>query len=108
MPEIVLTEEQARILATSETTVLVRDPGGASVGALDPREAAIIAKYRRRLKENPQRRRLLYSCEAISAQLDALQVERDRIGRFSAEYATEFVKNLEASDPEKYGPRESP
>ena len=108
MPEIVLTEEQARIVATSETTVLVRDPGGASVGTLDPREAAIIANYRKRLRENPTRRGPKYSSESVSAMLDALEAERARIGRFSVEYMTEFVKKLEASDPEKYGPREFP
>ena len=108
MPEIVLTEEQARILATSQTTVSVRDPGGASVGAFVPREAAIIAKYRKRLRENPSRRGPTYSSESVSAMLDALEAERARIGRFSVAYMTEFVKNLEASDPKKYGPRESP
>lgn len=108
MAEIILTEEQARILATADTTVPVRDSSGATVGLLDPRDAAALAKHRKRLRENPNGPRLLYSAEAVSAQLDALEAERARIGRFSAEYATEFVKKLEASDREKYGPRVFP
>ena len=108
MPEIILTEEQARILATADTTVSVRDPSGAPVGILDPREAAIIAKYRKRLRENPNGRRLLYSSESVSAMMDALEAERARIGQFSVEYMTEFVKRVKASDPGKFGPREYP
>jgi len=100
MTEIILTEEQARILANADTTVFVRDPSGASVGALDPREAAIIAEAKRRMALPGPR----YSSESVSAMMDALQAERDRIGPFSAEYMMEFVKNLEASDPAKYGP----
>ena len=100
MPEIMLTEEQARVLATSDTTVFVRDPSGASVGALDPREAAIIAEAKRRMA----RRGPMYSSESVSAMMDALQAERDRIGPFDVEYMEEFVWRLEESNPALYGP----
>jgi len=103
MPEIVLTEEQARVLAGAGTTVVVRGPSGATVGVLDPREAAMIARARQRMA-NPSPR--YYTSAAVTASLDALQVERDRIGPFDAAYALEFVRRLEESDPEKYGPRE--
>ncbi|HJZ54450.1 MAG TPA: hypothetical protein VKE74_05805 [Gemmataceae bacterium] len=102
MPEIVLTEEQAKVLAAADTTVVVRDPKGATVGVLDPREAMIIARAKRRATTPGPR----YSSASVLATLDALQAERDRIGPFSPEYAHEFVRRLEASDPEKYGPRE--
>jgi hypothetical protein len=105
MPEIVLTEEQARILAGAGTTVVVRDPHGATVGVLDPKEAAIIAEAKRRAA-NPSP--LYYTSASVLAMLDALQAERDRIGPFDAAYAAEFVKRLEESDPEKYGPKERP
>ena len=103
MPEIVLTEEQARILAGANTAVVVRNPTGAAVGVLDPRDAAIIARAKRRAA-NPSPH--YYTSASVTAMLDALQAERDRIGPFDAAYAAEFVKQLEQSDPEKYGPKE--
>lgn len=103
MPEIVLTEEQARILAAADKTVVVRNPMGAAVGVLDPRDAAIIARAKRRAA-NPSSH--YYTSASVLAMLDALQAERDRIGPFDAAYVAEFVKRMEESDPEKYGPKE--
>src|SRR5205807_1554432 len=103
MPEIVLTEEQARVLAGANTSVVVREPNGAPVGTLDPREAAAVARARHRAA-NPSP--YYYTSASVTAMLDALQAERDRIGPFGAEYAREFVRQLEESDPEKYGPKE--
>jgi hypothetical protein len=102
MQEIVLTEEQASILASANAAVAVRDPMGATVGVLDPREAEIIARAKQRAA-NPSP--YYYTSASVTAMLDALQSERDRIGQFDAAYAAEFVKRLEQSDPEKYGPR---
>ena len=102
MPEIVLTEEQARVLSAAETTVVVRNPDGSTVGVLDPREAAVIARAKHRAAN---RSLSYYTSASVRAMLDALQAERDRIGPFGAEYAHEFVRRLEAADPEKYGPK---
>lgn len=104
MSEIVLTEEQARVLAGATSAVVVRTPGGAAVGSIDPQEAAIIAEAKRRLATPGPR----YSGAQVLATLDALQAERDRIGPFDADYADEFVRRLERSDPATYGPEESP
>jgi hypothetical protein len=101
VPEIVLTEEQARILAGATAAVVVRNPSGAAVGVLDPKEAAIIAEAKRRLATPGPR----YTGAAVLAMLDALQAERDRIGPFDVAYVEEFVRRLEASDPAKYGPK---
>jgi len=103
MPEIVLTEEQARILAGAATAVVVRDPSGVAVGMLDPKEAAIIAEAKRRLAARGPK----YTGPAVMAMLDALQAERDRIGPFDVAYMEDFVRRLEASDPAKYGPKGS-
>jgi hypothetical protein len=103
MPEIVLTEEQARVLAGAETTVLVRDPHGAAVGVLDPKEAAIIAEAKRRLATPGPR----HTGAQVRAMLAALRAERDRIGPFDAAYMQEFVRRLEQPDPATYGPKES-
>jgi hypothetical protein len=102
MPEIVLTEEQARVLAGADTTVVVRNPSGAPVGVLDPRDATIIARAKQRAASPSP---YYYTSASVTAMLDALQAERDRIGPFSAEYAAEFVRRLEEAGPEKYGPR---
>jgi hypothetical protein len=99
MPEIGLTEEQAKVLAAT-STVVVLCPDGATVGVLDPREAAIIARAKHRMA-NPGPS---YSTTSVLAMLDALQTERERIGPFGADYAIDFVQRIEASDPIKYGP----
>jgi hypothetical protein len=103
MTEIVLTEEQARVLAGADKPVVVRGPDGVSVGVLDPRDARALARARQRAA-NPSP--YYYTSASVTASLDALQAERDRIGPFTAEYAHEFVRKLEEADPEKYGPRQ--
>lgn len=95
MPEIVLTEDQARVLAGATTAVVVRSPGGAAVGAIDPREADIIAEAKRRLaaKQGPG-----VPGKAVQAHLAALQAEWDRVGGFDQEYARAFLAKLRAED----------
>jgi hypothetical protein len=100
MPEIVLTEEQAKVLAAATSTVVVRRPDGATVGVINPREAAIIARAKQRMA-NPGPS---YSTASVLAMLDALQAERERIGPFGADYAIDVVQRIEASDPTTYGP----
>jgi hypothetical protein len=102
MPEIILTEEQAKVLAAATAAVTIRGPDGATVGVIDPREAAIIARARQRMDSLGPR----YSTANVLAMLDALQAERDRIGPFEADYALDFIQRLETSDPQKYGPEE--
>lgn len=91
MPEIVLTEEQARVLA------------GATVGVLDPRDAAALARHRA-LRGQP--RGPWYTTAQMTARLEALEAERARIGRFDVAHAQEFLRQLEAADPARYGPTE--
>ena len=99
MPEIMLTEAQAQVLASASSTVIIRDANGATVGAIDPREAKIIAEARRRLARPGPR----YSSVSVFALLDALQTERNRIGAFDEAYSRDFVRALEAEDPATYG-----
>jgi hypothetical protein len=100
MPEIVLTAEQARVLAGASQPVDVRDPDGNALGSLDPRDAAIIARHKQRGRVSGPR----YSSASVLAMLDALQAERDRIGPFGVEYMWAFVERIEREDPAKYGP----
>ncbi len=102
MTDLVLTEEQTKLLTTAPGPVTVRDPSGAALGILDPMDAAALARHRqRRADPGP---RLVYSRQSTKAMLDALQAERDRIGPFNVAYMHEFVRSLEESDPERYGP----
>jgi hypothetical protein len=102
MPEIVLTEEQAKQLAGTVARVEVKDATGRVVGYLDPLPSPeFIAEMKLRLARGGPR----YSGAAVLAMLDALQAERDRIGPFDAAYAKAFVEQLEESDPAKYGPK---
>jgi hypothetical protein len=105
MPEIVLTEEQARVVAGPPSPVVVKDPSGRVIGQFDPIPSPEwIAEMKRRAATPGPR----YSSASVTAMLDALQVERDRIGPFGADYALEFVRRLEESDPETYGPKGRP
>jgi hypothetical protein len=103
MPDLMLTAEQARLLITATERVTVRDPDGAALGVLNPMDAAALAQHRKRRAEPGPR--MVYTSQSTEAMLDALQSERDRIGPFDVEYMREFIRRLEESDPEKYGPK---
>lgn len=93
MPEIVLTEEQARILSDATTTVVIRKPTGAVVGAIDPREGEWIVEAKRRLAAP---RGPSIPAKTVQAHLAALQAEWDRTGGFDQEYALAFLAKLRA------------
>src|SRR5438552_9250351 len=95
MPEIVLTEEQAKVLAGATTAVVGRAPNGAAVGSLEPREAAIIAEAKRRLATERGRG---IPGHKVQAHLAALQAEWDRVGGFDQEYMRAFLDKLRAED----------
>lgn len=95
MPEIVLTEEQARVVAGATTSVVVRSPNGAVVGALDPKEAGAIAEAKRRLATERGRG---VSGSTVRAHLAALQAEWDRTGGFDHDYMTAFLAKLRAEE----------
>src|SRR5438094_569081 len=95
MPEIVLTEEQARVVAGATTSVVVRNPSGAVIGAIDPREAEWIAEAKRRLaaKQEPG-----IPGKTVQAHLAALQAEWDRVGGFDRDYMRAFLAKLRVED----------
>lgn len=102
MPEIVLTDEQAKQLAGAVAPVEVKDRTGRVVGRLDPvLSTEFIAELKRRAATPGPR----YSGAHVQARLQALQAEQDRIGRFDAEYAKAFLVRLEEADPDTVGPR---
>jgi hypothetical protein len=101
MPEIVLTEEQAKQLAGTVARVEVKDASGRVVGHLDPIPTPeFIAEMKRRAASPGPK----YTAAQIEARLEALNSERARIGPFDKAYLRDFLNKLEQSDPEKYGP----
>src|SRR5438270_261183 len=96
MPHIVLSEEQARLVATAYEPVEVRDPKGNVIGRLEPKNLAeIVAECKRRLASNEPR----YSSEHTQALLQALEKEWERTGGFDQEYMREFVRRFQADGP---------
>lgn len=97
MPEIMLTDEQARALdAAGHQRVTIRTPTGEPVCEVDPDDRAALRRWEAK-RGRPQ---LYYTHEQVQAHMAALQVERDRIGdRFDHEYMVRFLTQLRAADP---------
>src|SRR6266542_4413316 len=96
MPEIVLTEEQAKQLAVGFVPVVVKDPSGRVVGRLEPTLSAEMAAELKRRAAGPGPR---YTGDQMRARLQALQAEWDRVGGFDLAYALEYLERLNAADP---------
>jgi hypothetical protein len=95
MPEIVLTEEQARIVAGANSTIVIRNPSGITVGSINPKEAEIIAEARRRHATESGE---AIPGDVVIAHLAALQTEWERVGGFDSDYAKDFLKKLRAEE----------
>ncbi len=92
--QIVLTEDQAKLLAQAQEAVEIRDPKGNWVGRLDPREAHIVSESRKRLASSDPR----IPGHKVQAHLTALQEEWDRTGGFDKEYMHAFLDKLNEQD----------
>jgi hypothetical protein len=93
MTQLVLTEEQARIVAQASDGVEVCDPKGNVMGRLTPPyTAADIAEARRRLASDQPR----YPAEQVHARLEALQQEWDRLGGFDEAHLLTLLQQLRA------------
>jgi hypothetical protein len=94
MPELILTEDQAKRVAQANSPVEVRDPRGNWLGRLDPQEAAIVAELLNR-RGKPQKG---IPAHKVQEHLRALQAEWDRLGGFDREYMQAFLEKLRAGD----------
>jgi hypothetical protein len=97
MPHIVLTEEQARIVAEAAEGVAVYDPKGrplAFLKALDPALAAVVIECKRRSKEGGPR----VPSSRIGAMLSKLN-EIDTKERVTPEAVEEIVRRTIAGEP---------
>jgi hypothetical protein len=97
MQAIILTDEQARIVAQAlGGPVPVRDAHGNVLGHIEPRlTPEIIAELKRRARAPGPR----YTGAQVQARLRALQEEWDRSGGFDEPYMHDFLKRLDAADP---------
>ncbi len=104
MPEIVLTTEQAKIVAQSlGSPITVRNERGAIVGHLEPKlTPEMIAELKRRAASPGP----FYSGAQVQARLKALQDEWGRTGGFDEGYMREFLSSLDKTDPPHMRPRE--
>ena len=94
MPEIVLTEEQARVLREAGDMVPVRGPDGLTMGALDPQMVTSFERLRRH-RADPQPGT---PAEVVHRRLLAMQAEWDRLGGFDEAYGMAFWVKLRAAD----------
>jgi uncharacterized protein YmfQ (DUF2313 family) len=103
MADLVLTEEQAKIVAQAHGPLTVRDVRGNLLGRLEPElTAEMIAELKRRARSPGPR----YTGAQVQARLQALQEEWDRTGGFDKAYMHEFLKRLDETDPGHMRPRD--
>jgi hypothetical protein len=101
--EVILTEDQAKIVAQAFGPVKVRDVQGNVLGHIEPKlTPEMIAELKRRARSPGPR----YTGDQVQARLRALQEEWDRTGGFDEAYMRDFLGRLDATDPGHMRPRE--
>lgn len=96
MAELILTEEQARILAKAGGRVTVRDPRGIVVGSLEPSlSPEEIAELKRKARSPGP----FYTGGQVQACLQELEEEWQRTGGFDQAHMAEFLKAWKKANP---------
>jgi uncharacterized protein YmfQ (DUF2313 family) len=96
MQDIILTEEQAKLVAEAMGPVKVRDASGKVIGHIEPKlTPEMIAELKRRARSPGPR----YTGAQIQARFRALQEEWDRTGGFDEAYMRQFLAQLNEADP---------
>jgi uncharacterized protein YmfQ (DUF2313 family) len=102
MPDLILTEEQAKAVTGTLGPVVVRDTNGKILGHLEPKfTPEMIAELKRRAAAPGP----FYTGEQVQARLRALQEEWDRTGGFDEAYMGEFLERLDVADPGHMRPK---
>jgi hypothetical protein len=94
MPEITLTDDQARELIKAREKVILRNPEGEMIGVIDPIDAMALAEHRKRAG---QPREPGITAEQADRELELLQAEWDRTGGFDDEYMEAFLQRARES-----------
>jgi uncharacterized protein YmfQ (DUF2313 family) len=96
MQQLILTKEQAEIVAQALGPVSVRDATGNILGHIEPilTPEKIAELKRRAASPGPW-----FTGAQVQARLQALQQEWDRTGGFDEAYMHEFLKRLDEADP---------
>jgi hypothetical protein len=102
MPEIVLTEEQTKLLAGTFARVTVKDSAGNVLGHLEP---ALSPEFIAELKRRATSPGPWYSGAHIQARFASLQKEWERTGGFDSAHMKAFLDQLEQTNHGKYGPK---
>jgi hypothetical protein len=96
MTELLLTEEQSKLLSTIQQPIPVRDAAGNVTGHFEPQlSAEFIAELKRRgASKGPW-----LSGQQVQNRLAALQVEWDRRGGFDEQTMGDIFKEFNEADP---------
>jgi len=92
--EIVLTEEQARVVEEADEAISIRDPKGAVIGVIDPLDAAALRKW----QQVRNHIRPGIPGNVAEDHFHALEEEWTRTGGFDSNYAREFLARLRERD----------
>jgi len=96
MSEIMLSDEQARVVSQALGPVAVRDAKGTVLGHIEPKlTQEMIAELKRRAASPGP----FYTGQQVQARLKALEQEWERTGGFDQSYMAEFLKRLDGDDP---------
>lgn len=94
MPEIILTDDQAREFSEAREKVILRDSHGEMIGVIDPFDAMALADHRKRAG---QPREPGITAEQADREMELLQAEWDRTGGFDDEYMEAFLDRARES-----------
>jgi hypothetical protein len=104
MSEVILTEEQAKVVFDAfGGPIIVRDSTGRVLGRF---EAQLTPEQIAELKRRAASPGPWYTGQQVQSRLQALQAEWDRTGGFDEAYMKEFLKRLDEADPGHMRPRE--
>ena len=95
MKEIILTDEQAKMLTESTDLVELRDAAGTVLVKIDPIDAKALARHRKRKSEGDLEP--LAPAEQVEAYLQRMHAEWDRSGPFDVKRAEEIFGEISSS-----------
>ena len=96
MSEIMLSDDQAKVVTQAFGPVAVRDAKGTVLGHIEPKltQEMISELKRRAASPGP-----CFTGNQVQARLKALEQEWERTGGFDQAYMDEFLKRLDFDDP---------